>query len=105
MFVPIDRLPPIRAELMSDGHVAGVKRPWLGVNTDEIGGHLVVRCVTPDGPAEKAGVRHGHVIIGDDGMTVKSLADYYRKVWALGIAGTVVPLDLLKDSEQRRLNV
>jgi S1-C subfamily serine protease len=105
MFVPIDRLPPILADLISDGHVVGAKRPWLGVNTDEIGGHLVVSRVTPDGPADKAGARHGDIIIGVDGEAVKSLADFYRKVWAFGSAGTVIPLDLLKDSEKRRLNV
>src|SRR5262245_5043953 len=53
MFVPIDRLPPILADLIADGRVPGPGRPWLGVNADEARGRLFVSRVTSDGPAEK----------------------------------------------------
>ena len=59
MFVPIDRLPPILAELMSDGRVSAPARPWLGLTTEEAGSRLVVARVAPGGPAEKAGMREG----------------------------------------------
>ena len=55
MFVPIDRLPPILADLLSDGRPSGPGRPWLGINAEELRGRLFVSRVTPDGPAEKAG--------------------------------------------------
>ena len=32
MFVPIDRLPPILADLIADGRASGPARPWLGVD-------------------------------------------------------------------------
>ena len=81
MFVPIDRLLPVLGDLISDGRVAGPGRPWLGVNTDELRGRLFVSRVTPGGPAEKAGLKRGDVVVGVNGEPPKNLADFYRKVW------------------------
>jgi serine protease Do len=105
MFVPIDRLPPILAELMSEGRVSGPARPWLGLTTEEVGGRLLIARVAPGGPAEKAGVEKGDVITGVAGKAAKGLADFYRKVWARGGAGTTIPLDVLHDDQKRRIDV
>ena len=35
----------------------------------------------------------------------KNLADFYRKVWAQGRAGSSVPLDVLQEQEVRHLDV
>jgi serine protease Do len=105
MFVPIDRLAPILGDLIADGRVAGPGRPWLGINTEELRGHLFVSRVTPDGPADKAGIRRGDVIVGVNGEPAKNLADFYRKVWAQGHAGATVGLDVLEDNEVRRIAV
>ena len=105
MFVPIDRLSPILGELIADGRIAGPGRPWLGVNAEELHGRLFVSRVTPDGPAAKAGIRRGDLIVGVNGEAPKSLADFYRKVWAQGGAGVNVPLDVLQDNQLRRLEV
>ena len=105
MFVPIDRLGPILADLIADGRTSGPARPWLGVTAEEIGGKLLVARVTAGGPAEKAGVLKGDILRGVGGQTAKSLADFYRKVWARGSAGTTVPLDVLRDDAPKRLDV
>jgi S1-C subfamily serine protease len=104
MFVPIDRLAPILAELISDGRPA-ITHPWLGVSTSAVGGRLLVTKVAPGAPAERAGVKKGDVIVGVNGETPKDLADFYRKIWALGHAGVDVPLDLLRDEQRRSLQV
>jgi S1-C subfamily serine protease len=105
MFVPIDRLPPILGDLLSAGRAPGPGRPWLGLNTDELRGRLFVSRVTPGGPAEKAGISRGDVIVGVNGEPPKDLADFYRKVWAQGSAGVTVALDVLQDSQVRRFDV
>jgi S1-C subfamily serine protease len=105
MFVPIDRLLPILSDLMADGRAAGPARPWLGLNTEEAHGRLFVSRVTPESPAEKAGVQRGDIILGVNGATPTSLADFYRKLWAVGSAGVVVPLDLMHGSEKRRIDI
>jgi S1-C subfamily serine protease len=104
MFVPIDRLTPILADLISDGRT-GVARPWLGLNTDEVNGRLVVSRVTPGAPAERAGLRRGDVILGVNGETAKNLPDFYRKIWSQGRAGTDIPLDVLQNHERRSVQV
>jgi S1-C subfamily serine protease len=105
MFVPIDRLTPILGDLISAGRKAGPGRPWLGLNTDELRGRLFVSRVTPDGPAQKAGIKRGDVIVGVNGEQPKNLADFYRKVWAQGSAGASIALDVLQDSQVKRLDV
>jgi S1-C subfamily serine protease len=105
MFVPIDRLAPILGDLIAAGRTAGAGRPWLGLNTEALRGRLFVSRVTPGGPAEKAGIKSGDVIVGVSGEEAKSLADFYRKVWAQGTAGATVALDVLQDSQVRRFEV
>ncbi len=104
MFVPIDRLPPILGDLIADGHPAAA-HPWLGLTTDNVGGHLVVSRVTPGAPADQAGVRRGDIIVGVNGEEPKNLPDFYRKIWAQGVAGTDVPLDVLHNHERHHVDV
>jgi S1-C subfamily serine protease len=105
MFVPIDRLPPIMGDLIAYGRVAGPGRPWLGINAEEIGGRLLVGRVTPGGPAEKAGIKRGDVIVGVQGEQARSLADFYRKAWAQGPAGANIAIDVLQDNAVRRVDI
>lgn len=105
MFVPIDKLPPILADLIADGSSSAPPKPWLGVSTEEVGGKLLVSRVTVGGPAEKAGIQKGDVLKGVGGESARSLGDFYRKVWALGDAGITVPLDVVRDDKARRLDV
>ena len=105
MFVPIDLLPPILADLIADGKPAKPPRPWLGLNTAEVAGHLFVSRVTPGTPADKAGLKAGDMIVGIDGVTPRNLAGFYRGVWARGVAGVTVPLDIMRNDQRHRIEV
>jgi S1-C subfamily serine protease len=105
MFVPIDRLSPILADLIAEGRVQDPARPWLGLTTEEVGGKLLVVRVVEGGPAQKAGVQRGAVLVGVGGKKAKSLADFYRLVRAHGSAGVVVPLDVTQDDATRRIDI
>jgi S1-C subfamily serine protease len=105
VFVPTDLLPPILADLIANGRTAGTGRPWLGITTDETHGHLLVSAVTHDGPAERAGIKRGDMILGVNGAPVNHLPDLYRSIYAQGDAGAVIALDMLKDNEKRRIEV
>jgi serine protease Do len=105
MYVPIDLLPPIMADLLSNGRVSGPGRPWLGMNVEEVRGRIFVSRVTGDSPAERAGVHTRDIVVAVNGETPRSLADFYRKIWSLGGAGASVPLDLLQDNGIKRIDV
>lgn len=105
MFVPIDLLPPILGELIAGGRVSGAAKPWLGITTDEIKGQLVVRRVTPGGPAAKGGIMPGDTIIGLGGEGMPTLGAFYRKLWARGSAGVPVPLDVRRAGKQLRIDL
>jgi serine protease Do len=104
LFVPIDLLKPILAELVEKGR-AGPVRPWLGMSTEELRGRLFVSRVSPDGPAAKAGLQPGDILMGVGSEEVTSLADFYRKLWARGAAGIEVPLKILQGTQLKEVNV
>src|SRR5215470_18512539 len=105
MFVPIDLLKPILPDLIAKGRRSGPARPWLGLATEELQGHLVVTRVSPDGPADRAGIRKGDIVVGVAADPVKSHEELYRKVWGLGPAGVDVPVKVLQGVDLRELKV
>jgi S1-C subfamily serine protease len=105
MFVPIDLLKPILADLKAHGRAAGAPRPWLGMTTEEARGRLIVSRVSADSPADRAGVRPGDIVLGVGPTPVKTHSELYRSVWALGPAGVEVPLKVLHDGDAKDVRV
>jgi S1-C subfamily serine protease len=105
MFVPTDLLKPILAELKAQGRTKDTPRPWLGLNTEVVQGRLFVTRVSPESPADKAGLKRGDVVIGVAGAAVKTHAELYRRLWSLGAAGVEVPIKVLQDGDVRDVRV
>jgi S1-C subfamily serine protease len=105
MFVPIDLLKPILSELIDSGRPRKSSRPWLGLNANESHERVFILRVTQEGPAEQAGIRPGDIILSVDGKEVSGLADFYRKVWALGNAGIDVHLEVLQGTQIREITI
>ena len=105
MFVPVDLLEPIYDTLVGKGRIDRAPRPWLGIYTVETVGHLLITAVSERGPAARAGVEPGDVLLAINGEDVKGLPDFYRKLWRSGEAGVPVDLALLRDRQVIEISV
>jgi S1-C subfamily serine protease len=105
MFVPIDLLKPLLGDLIATGKSSARPRPWIGVNTQEVQGNVIVTRVTSEGPAEDANMRSGDVIVGIGGQPVSGQADFYVKLWKSGDAGVEVPLEVLRAGRVEKVTV
>ena len=105
MFVPVDLLRPILAELRTSGASAASRRAWLGLNCVEQGGQLRVLRVTEDGPAESAGLQPGDRILAIDGSAVATLDALWTRLWSGGPAEREVRLEIARGDARQTLVV
>jgi S1-C subfamily serine protease len=96
MIVPINLLKPILDDMLMLGQPKRPPRPWLGLYATEIDKQITVAGISARGPARRADIRTGDVILEVAGGVVYNLADLFRSVWALGEAGVNVPLTILR---------
>jgi S1-C subfamily serine protease len=92
MIVPIDLLKPVLDDLRKFGRVNKPARPWLGMYSTEIENKVVVIGISAKGPAARAELKAGDVILAVNSERISSQSAFYRKLWALGPAGVDVPL-------------
>ncbi|MDX1513260.1 MAG: S1C family serine protease [Gammaproteobacteria bacterium] len=106
MFVPIDQLKSVLGDLLTAGRSTSAPRAWIGVYSHESpDGLIVVQHVAEDGPASKAGIQPGDVIVEIDGRTVSSLSGMYRELWDGHAPGDRVRVTILRGAERRELSV
>ena len=105
MFVPIDKLYPVLADLIATGRPTGPAKPWLGVYVTEAYGRVVVTRVAAGGPAAARGLGEDDIILKVEGQQVLGMEDFYRKVWRRGNAGVAVKLSVLRQSEIEKITL
>ena len=105
MFVPIDLLAPILDELLQLGRAARPPRAWLGIYAAEMDGHLVIGGLAPGGPAERAGVKLGDLVLEVGGERVAGLAAMFRRIWSAGPAGSEVTLTFSRRGTSSRIPI
>jgi len=105
MFVPIDLLKPILEELIATGRQKGGVRPWIGLNSLEEDGRIKVLRVSEGGPADKAGITPGDIILTLGGEKVEKLDEFYRRLWSTGSPGVEVSLKVLHGNDIRDVRI
>ena len=105
MFVPVDLLTPILAELQQSGASRASTRAWLGVNCVEHNGQLRVLRVSEDSPADVAGLRVGDRILGIDGVQVNRLEQLWKTLWSGTSSEREVTLDIQRDGAPQKVKV
>ena len=105
MFVPIDVLKPVLGDFIANGRSTSKPRPWIGINTREVQGNLIVTRVSPEGPADDAGLKAGDIIVGIGGQQIKGQADFYTRMWASGEAGAEIGVEVLKGNRVEKYSI
>lgn len=92
-------------QIVQSGHVTNPHRAYLGVEVANISGpRVLVASVTPGGPAERAGIAVGDIIVRVGGKEVTSAAALATRLAHLE-AGQRVAVDLIRAGHQETVQV
>jgi S1-C subfamily serine protease len=105
MFVPVELLRPVLAEMQATGHTQASVRPWLGVSSSERDGHVEILRVDRSGPALEAGLQPGDVVLEIDGVEVRTLEAFYKQLWNRPAPEGDVELTVRQGVEVRKVKV
>jgi len=105
MVVPIDLLKPIYDDLLKLGRANRPPRPWLGVYCIEVEDRIVIAGLAKGGPAQRAGLQTGDLLLAIAGSETRELAPCFRKIWSLGHAGVEVPLLIWREGDTFEVRV
>ena len=111
--IPIDLAEFVIEQLKSDGKVA---RGWLGVYVQKVTPEIassfglkenegaLVSDLSPDGPAEKAGIKRGDVVVEFNGKKVKDVSDL-TNLAAETAPGSDVDVKIVEDGKTKTIKV
>jgi S1-C subfamily serine protease len=105
MVVPIDLLKPILDDMLKLGRPNHPPRPWLGLYATEVGNRVVIAGLASKGPARRANLQTGDIVLEVGGAEVNSLASLFRRIWSTGKAGVEVPLTIYRDGKTLEMRV
>jgi S1-C subfamily serine protease len=105
MIVPIDLVKPIFEDLITIGRPNRPPRPWLGLYATEIGDNVAILGLASRGPAQKADLRAGDIVLSVAGADVSDLAGLFRRVWSLGEAGVTVPMTINREGKTMQISI
>jgi S1-C subfamily serine protease len=105
MVVPIDLLKPILDDLLKFGRPNRPARPWLGLYATEVEDKVVIVGVAKGGPAQRADLRTGDILLAVNGTDISTLAQLFRRIWSLGEAGAEIPLMVWRDGDTFQVTV
>ena len=105
MVVPINLLKPILDDMIMMGRPKHPPRPWLGFYATENDDQIVVVGLASRGPAQRADLQAGDVLLKVGNAEVDSLGGLFRSIWKLGPAGVDVPLTISREGRTMEVHV
>lgn len=102
--IPVDLFLERRDALERGEARPDARRAWLGFYPQGYDGGVILTGVVPGGPADKAGLARGDLILSVDGAPVSSLRELYRTIWKKA-PGDALSLQVLRDSAIRVVEV
>ena len=111
--IPSETAASVVDKLLKNGKIT---RGWLGVTVQPLDDDLaksfglaksegaMVAAVVPNGPADKAGIQRGDVILKVEGQDIADSRDLTRRVGAFAVGGTA-KLDVLRNGQHRLVGV
>lgn len=105
MFVPVDLLKPILAEMQQTGSTKFSRRPWVGLTSSEQSGRVQIVRVNKDSPAKAAGLEPGDVVLAVDGTKVATLEAFYKKLWDHAQPDAEITLTVLQGADIKTIKI
>jgi len=103
--IPIEYYQIYEQELKQHGQVRSrPRRPWLGVYTQPMAGHVIVGGVVPHGPAAKFGLKQGDIILSVEKNEIRSRQELYHEMWKKH-PGERISFRILRDEQSFDLEV
>jgi len=103
--IPIEHYWANQEEFLRYGRVVSrPKRAWLGLFAYSLEDGVVVAGLVPDGPAARAGLSEGDLIVSVDHEEVSSRKGLYHSLWRHG-PGEKILLEIMRDRELKRMEI
>jgi serine protease Do len=99
--IPSEAVSRIVAQLLEHGTI---ERGWLGVSVEDANSGVLIAAVDRSGPALRAGVRPGDVVLGLNGERIETSRGLIRAVAAVP-PGSAVRLNLRRQGKELELPV
>jgi len=103
--IPVDLFLERRGEMEDEsGGGSRERRAWIGFYPQGYDGAVSITGVVPEGPADRAGLARGDLVLSVDGQPISNLRDLYSALWRKG-PGESLSLQVLRDSAIRIVEV
>ena len=106
LYVPVNLLKDPLPHLLQTGKRPGPAPSWLGISSQALpSGGLAVLRVSPNSPAAQSGIMAGDTLVALQGQALSNLADFYRRLSALGPAGSTLTLSVRRQGQTRQIEL